>query len=277
MGDGIKIRLNEKTIRLDSPVCLRSLLEVECAEKIPDVVVVNGFPVASADWGGVLIRDGDVVVLISRGEMPSDNEFVSMLTARNSPALQGFFSDGTVGVAGLGGLGSHVATALARTGIGALVLVDFDVVEPSNLNRQCYDAADIGRYKVDALAERISRFNPFVQLNLHRLKLDETTVFPVFSDCDVVVEAFDSVEAKAMMVKSFSHPSFRSKFLVTASGLAGIGSPNEIRTRQLTRNVFLCGDLESAAGPGEGLMAPRVMVAAGHQATVVLRLLAGRI
>ncbi|RLE22974.1 MAG: hypothetical protein DRJ08_03285 [Acidobacteria bacterium] len=91
-----------------------------------------------------------------------------------------------------------------------------------------------------------------------------------------MVEAFDKAEAEAMLVRSFASSLFHSKFLVTASGLAGIGSPNEIQTRRLTHNVILCGDLVSAAKPGEGLMAPRVMVAAGHQATVMLRILAGR-
>jgi len=275
MDGKIQIMVNGRKVVLDKSLPVAELWNRQAESGTPDITILNGFPMDSMDSAG-LICDGDVVVFIRRGVMPSEDEFMSMLTARNSPALQESFKNACVGIAGLGGLGSHVATALARTGVGRLVLVDYDVVEPSNLNRQCYDASDIGRYKADALSESISRFNPFLKFVLHRLELNTENVFSVFADCDVVVEAFDKAEAKAMLVRSFACAPFHSKFLITASGLAGIGSPNEIQTRRLTRNVILCGDMISAAKQGEGLMAPRVMVAAGHQATAVLRILAGR-
>ncbi|NOY22699.1 MAG: sulfur carrier protein ThiS adenylyltransferase ThiF [Acidobacteria bacterium] len=274
MNAKIRITVNGKRRILDKPLPVRNLWEEQKETKKPDIVILNGFPLD--DWGQSFVKDGDSIVLVKKGQMPSRDEFESMLTARNSPDLQKHFRKAVVGIAGLGGLGSHVAMALARTGVGHLVLVDFDLVEPSNLNRQCYDAADIGRNKTDALADRISRFNPFVKISRHQLKLDKHNVFSVFSECDVVVEAFDRAEGKEMLVHAFGSLDFHSKCLVTASGLAGIGSPNDIQTRRLTHNIFLCGDLVSAAKQGEGLMAPRVMIAAGHQATAVLRILAGR-
>ncbi len=274
MNGKIQITVNGKPFTLHAPLDAMALWERQAPAKMPDIMVVNGFPVLSGERGRPL-RDGDSVVFIRRGEIPSETEFMSMLTARNTPGLQTRFQEAVVGIAGLGGLGSHVATALARTGIGCLVLADFDVVEPSNLNRQCYDVADIGKYKTDALAEQISRFNPYLRIVKHRIRLNGENVFDIFSNCNVVVEAFDSVAGKKMLVNAFGSSAFRSQFLVTASGLAGIASPNLIQTRKLTRNVYLCGDLVSAAEPGRGLMAPRVMVAAGHQATMVLRILAG--
>jgi sulfur carrier protein ThiS adenylyltransferase len=179
-----------------------------------------------------------------------------------------------VGVAGCGGLGSTVAIALARTGVGSLVLVDFDVVEPSNLNRQQYFVDQLGAYKVDALAENLARVNPYVRVERHRRRIGAADVPALFGGCDAVAECFDDPAAKAELAGAM-----RARLpaipLVAVSGIAGHGPAERIRSRRIFGGSFLIGDGESAARPGLGLLAPRVTVAAGHQANVILRLLIG--
>ena len=235
-----------------------------------DVLILNGFPLSS-DEG---LADGDHVVLIHRGETPDAAELEAQLMARSTPGVYDAIHNATVGIAGVGGLGSAIAVALARTGIGRLILADYDVVEPSNLNRQQYFIDQIGMPKVDALKANLTRINPNVRTAVFHGKLDRENIPHVFAPVDVLVEAFDAADQKALLVGVFrkQHP---DKQLVAGSGMAGYDSANLITTRRVGKNFYLCGDGESAAAPGNGLMAPRVGVAAHHQANAVLRLLLG--
>jgi sulfur carrier protein ThiS adenylyltransferase len=179
-----------------------------------------------------------------------------------------------VGIAGLGGLGSNVAIALARIGVGTLILVDFDVVEPSNLNRQQYFIHQIGMSKVEALQENISKINPYVKVLPYNEKLDQNNIKRIFKEAAVVVEAFDRAEEKAMLINVISEK-MPDKYIVAASGVAGYGDNNEIRTIRFSSKIFIVGDQKTAAQPGVGLMAPRVGIVAHHQANTVLRILLG--
>ncbi len=235
-----------------------------------DVIVRNGFPSSPE----VLVGPGDQIVLIRRGELPRPEELEALLVARHTPGVHRRVKAARVGVAGVGGLGSQVAIALARTGIGSLVLADFDVVEPSNLNRQQYFIDQLGLPKVDALAATLARINPYVPVEAHRLRLTPPEVPRVFHGCQVVVEAFDRAEEKAMLVETVLR-TLPDAWVVAASGLAGHGPADTVRTHRLGARLFVVGDLEAAAGPGTGLMAPRVGVAAHAQANLVLRLVLG--
>jgi sulfur carrier protein ThiS adenylyltransferase len=235
-----------------------------------DVVVCNGAP-CSADRE---VHNGDEVVFIRRGELPGRDELEALMVSRHTPGVHEAVKRSCVGIAGLGGLGSAIAIALARIGLGRLIVADFDVVEPSNLNRQQYFVDQIGQLKVDALRANLAKINPYVDVQAHAVRLDEENVPGIFAEVDVMVEAFDTPDAKAMILESFS-TNCPGKPLVMASGLAGFDPSNTIRTRRLGSNVYIVGDLVTAAGPGTGLMAPRVGVAAHHQANAVLRLLLG--
>jgi len=157
-----------------------------------------------------------------------------------------------------------------------MILADFDVVEPSNLNRQQYFVDQIGLPKVEALRQNLSRINPYVQVSVFPVRLDPGNIPEIFSGVDVLVEAFDGADQKAMLTEAFL-TRFPDTPLVAASGLAGHAPSNTIVTRRAGRNIYLVGDGVTAARPGEGLMAPRVGVAAHHQANAVLRLLLGEI
>ena len=235
-----------------------------------DLVILNGFPLAEERP----LTDGDRLVLIRRGEIPAAEELEALLVARHTPGVHGRLKKAHVGIAGVGGLGSSIAVALARCGIGRLTIADFDLVEPSNLNRQQYFVDQIGLPKVLALRENLARINPYVQVATHHLRLTAANIPQIFAEVDVMVEAFDGAEQKAMLVETFLG-SVADKPLVAASGMAGFGPANSIVSRQVGSRLILVGDGTSAAAPGQGLMAPRVGVAAHHQANAVLRLLLG--
>jgi sulfur carrier protein ThiS adenylyltransferase len=235
-----------------------------------DVLIVNGYP---ADPDQVL-ADGDRLVLIRRGEVLPAAELEALLAARHSPGVHDRVRSATVGIAGAGGLGSAVTIALARTGVGRLIIADFDLVEPSNLNRQHYFLDQLGLPKVYALRDTLARINPYVHVAACHLRLTPGNIAEIFGSVDILVEAFDRADQKAMLAETFT-ARFPDKPLVAGSGMAGAGPANNIKTRRAFGNLYLCGDGSTAAASGVGLMAPRVGIVAHHQANAVLRLLLG--
>ena len=175
-----------------------------------------------------------------------------------------------VGIAGAGGLGSNVAAHLVRAGVRRLVIADFDVVSPSNLNRQFFFRDQVGRRKVEALAENLRRIEPGLELTLHDVRLDAANLPPLFGACDVVVEAFDNVESKSALLSAL-----RDRPVVSASGLAGWGRSNEMKVRRLGANLVLVGDCASDIRAGLAPQSARVGIAAAMQANAVLALLLG--
>ena len=236
----------------------------------PDIFIVNGFAIKD----DINLNDGSNVVFIRRGVMPEREVLRSMIASRNSPELNLALSKAVIGVAGLGGLGSNIALSLARVGVKKLVLADFDVVEPSNLNRQQYFVRHIGMKKTQALKELINDVNPFVEVETHDIFLDEKNVASVFGECEILCEAFDNVAGKAMILNE-AGASLKDKKIIGASGMAGYFSSNLIKTIKFAKNVYLCGDLTNEAKIGQGLMAPRVAVCANHEANLAIRLLMG--
>ena len=99
-----------------------------------------------------------------------------------------------VGIAGLGGLGSHIAVFLARAGVQHLHLVDFDRVDESNLNRQHYFLRDVGRLKTEALAEQLLAINPALKIKTENIKLTEINAAAVFKADGIICEAVDRPE-----------------------------------------------------------------------------------
>lgn len=207
--------------------------------------------------------------------IPSKKEWMDALIARHGLDLHERFSSATVAVCGLGGLGSNIALALARAGIGKLILIDFDRVDLTNLHRQQYKAHQIGRFKTDALAENLLEIAPFIELETFTARISEDNLSSLLKDSHVICEAFDDAEAKAMLVNRVLE-TMPEKYLVAASGMAGMDTPNTIRTRKITKRFYLCGDAVSDVADTIGLVAPRVMLCAAHQAHTVLRILAGQ-
>ncbi|MBM4153913.1 MAG: sulfur carrier protein ThiS adenylyltransferase ThiF [Lentisphaerae bacterium] len=258
--------MNERPLAVEDGLTLLGLRDREKPDA--DVVTLNG----GLPAGDSVLREGDSVCLIRRGEIPDPAELDALMAARHTPGVHRRLAQASVGIAGLGGLGSAVAVALARVGIGRLVLADFDVVEPSNLNRQQYFTDQIGMRKTEALAANLARIHPRVRCETHAVRLVPDNLASVFATVDVLVEAFDRADQKVMLLQAFAaaRPDIP---IVGASGLAGHGDESGLAVRRLGPNLYIVGDLETAARPGCGLMAPRVGIAAHMQANVVLRLL----
>ena len=206
--------------------------------------------------------------------IPDRNEWIAALEERHGKELQEKFSSAAVAVCGLGGLGSNIAIALARAGIGRLILIDFDRVDITNLHRQQYKADQIGKYKADALLENLLEIAPYIKADVFTERITEDNFAELLKDADIICEAFDDAQSKAMLVNGVLEK-LPHRYLIAASGMAGMGTPNAIRTRKITKHFYLCGDGESDTADTIGLVAPRVMLCAAHQAHTVLRILAG--
>ena len=195
------------------------------------------------------------------------------LLKRNVKGISKKLKKTRVCILGLGGLGSNVAVLLARAGIGYLKLVDFDIVEASNLNRQQYRISHINMKKVEALKSIIKEINPFVEVDILDIKVSKENIHSIVGDIEIVVEAFDRAETKAMLMEELLTNT--NKIVVSASGMAGLGSANEIVTRKIRNNFYLIGDNYSDYEEYLGIMSTRVMICAAHQANMVLRLILG--
>lgn len=179
-----------------------------------------------------------------------------------------------VGIAGLGGLGSHIAFSLARMGVGKLVLADFDRVDVTNLHRQQYFIDQVGLLKTEALADTLHKIDPWIQLELHPVRLTPKNLSTIFGGCSILCEAFDKAEEKAMLLETVL-TELPHMTVVSGSGMAGAGSANKIQTRKAMNRLYLCGDEEADVAEYGSLFASRVAVCAGHQAHMVLRMLLG--
>ena len=188
-----------------------------------------------------------------------------------TPEERAVLESARVGIAGAGGLGSNCAMHLVRAGVKHITVVDFDVVNESNLNRQFFFRDQLGQKKVEALKENLLRIDPDADIRDVDMRLDASSAREVFSDCDIVVEAFDVVDAKVMLVSSFA---FSGKKLVTASGLAGWGRSNAMKVRKMG-NIVAIGDGETAVGANAAPASPRVGIAAAMQANSVVAMLLG--
>lgn len=206
--------------------------------------------------------------------IPSREVMREALNIRHGEDLQNKISAARVAVCGLGGLGSNIAIALARAGVGHLHLIDFDRVDLTNLNRQQYAVGQLGQYKTDALRETLSLVSPYCDVTCDTIQVTEETLPDLLKTEDYICEAFDRAEAKAMLVSGVLEH-FPEKYLVAGSGLAGLGSANTIQTRRVSKRFYLCGDGTSDSSVGLGLVASRVLVCAAHEANMILRLIAG--
>ncbi len=208
--------------------------------------------------------------------LPTEQEMTQALCQRVGTHMQERLKRSTVAICGLGGLGSNIAISLARAGVGTLILIDFDRVDITNLNRQQYKASQLGLKKAQALKDNLLEINPYLHIVAHSDRITEENLRSLTDGAQVICEAFDLADQKSMLAEAVL-TQFQNTVLVASSGMAGLGDPNEIMTRQISRRFYLCGDGHSDVEDAGGLFAPRVMLCAAHQATTVLRILTEKI
>ena len=261
----MKIFINEILKEVDEKFTAyqaRDIFKKNC-----DVLILNGYPISK----DILLKENDRLTLIKKGVKPSFEELESLMMARHTPNVHNKLKCGNVAILGLGGLGSNIAISLARIGVGKLSLVDYDIVEPSNLNRQQYFIEDIGKFKSEALKKIISRINPFIETKTYNMFVNKKNI-DKFKDADIIIEAFDNPACKAEICNSVLL-NMRDKYLIASSGMAGYYDSNTILTKKIRDKFYICGDFVSEAKKGEGLMAPRVAICANHMANLATKIL----
>ena len=194
--------------------------------------------------------------------------------AKHDPDILPILRASVVGIAGAGGLGSNAALALARAGIGKLIIADSDRIEITNLNRQQYTWSQIGKIKVEALVANLNKVNPFsTYVGVHR-KITRSNAAKIFAEADVMIEAFDLADQKQMLIETWiAH--FPDRPIIAASGLSGFGENRKIRQRRIGE-LYICGDEASEPRRGISPMAPRVGIVADMQANLAIELLVKR-
>jgi len=188
---------------------------------------------------------------------------------RNVPGMTEKLKPSCIGIAGCGGLGSNAAVALARAGVGRLIIADFDRVELSNLNRQYFFLTDVGEYKVDALEKYLKSINPSIQVTKHKTKLDRKNISPIFQEADILLEAFDKAESKKMLIDAWMK-TFPERPIVSGNGLSNLGRTDELKVTR-AGNIWFCGDMTTEMS--QGLCSARVAIVANMQANVAIELL----
>ena len=204
--------------------------------------------------------------------IPTREAWHAALVARHGDALQHKIEKTTVAICGLGGLGSNVAIMLARAGIGRLLLMDFDKVDVANLNRQQYKANQTGMPKAAALQQNLEEIAPYVETEALEVKITEENGVALLKEADIICESFDVPENKAMLTNLVLEK-LPEKYLVAASGMAGLGDANLIKTRKLSDHFYLCGDGVSDVKDGMGLFSSRVTACAAHEAHAIVRII----
>ena len=212
---------------------------------------------------------------IKMQQMISKEELDRAFDARFPDEMREKLRGAKVAVAGIGGLGSNIAVMLARSGIGKLFLVDFDVVDVTNLNRQMYFISHLGLPKTEALPQILYQINPYLTCESVRIKVMPENVRELFKEYPIVCEAFDKPDQKAMLVRELLMQCPET-IVVSGNGMAGYGDTNDICTSQKMRRLYVCGDQKTDVGGGIGLMAPRVAACAAHEANKVIQLIMER-
>ena len=204
----------------------------------------------------------------SAAPLPSREQILEALVKKQGSSAVKKLQRATIAVCGLGGLGSNIAISLARAGVGKLILIDFDKVDITNLHRQQYKMNQVG------ILENLKEIAPYVQYEVHQERVTAENVVSLLEGADIVCEAFDKADAKAMLVDTVLEQ-LPQKYLVAASGMASYDSGNSIKTRKITDRFYLCGDGQNDVDEVVGLVAPRVMLCAAHQALTAIRLVLG--
>ncbi|KAF0134725.1 MAG: thiamine biosynthesis protein ThiF family 2 [Candidatus Saganbacteria bacterium] len=195
------------------------------------------------------------------------NDFEQALTNYFLPEQLAKIEKTKIGIAGCGGLGSNIVVCLVRSGFKNFELMDFDVVETKNLNRQYYYLDEVGQSKVDVLSTRLLKINPDLKIKKVKAQLSDENIASYFQDRDIIFEAFDNVPSKKLIMETFGNT---NKLLIFGCGMAGITNQSEIKIKKIKNNIYMVGDGVTCVGPENPPLAPRVFACASLMASAAL-------
>ncbi len=179
-----------------------------------------------------------------------------------------------IGIAGAGGLGSNVAHMLTRCGFQHLEIIDKDIIDASNLNRQLFFLKDLQKSKAFCLKEYLLAINPQAHIIAHHQEWTLDNAADFFKDASIIIEAFDKPAIKKKYVEYYAS---KKKYVISGNGMAGIQTTTSAtQTRQLN-NIFFVGDSTTSIEDGHPVMAPRVIQCAGKMAEIVLDIVLSKV
>lgn len=173
-------------------------------------IYINGKNAKFSSGMETLLKDGDEIYIlpaVAGGSDLSSKELdrYSRQVMLEEIGYQGQLKlkEAKVCVVGVGGLGNSITTRLVGMGIGAIRIVDRDVIELSNLHRQTmFDENDVGQVKVEVAAKKLGKLNPDVKVEAFAISVNDYTALEVVEGCDVVIDALDSVNARYALNKA---------------------------------------------------------------------------
>ncbi len=267
----IKIEINGKVTTLKKSTQVKDIDNLsDKYNQENSIIYHNGYSANLVDT----LEDGDKLMIIKKNMQPSIDELESLISARHTPFVYEKLKQSKVAIIGLGGLGSNIAISLARMGVGKLKLIDFDYVEPSNINRQQYFLDQLWMHKTDAIYETLKRINPFVNLEKTPIKITEENIVDVLEGYEVIIEAVDGAVTKSMIISSVLK-FLKGSYIIGASGIAGLYDTSRFKYKTISDRAIIVGDFENEAKKGSGLMATRVAVAANIQANLAVKYILG--
>lgn len=208
--------------------------------------------------------------------MYTEEEIYNALCIRHGTDNQAKINQAKVAVLGLGGLGSNICMALAKLGVGNMLIVDFDKVDITNIFRQNYRLSDIGEYKTSAMLKQMKEINPYLNIKALNVRITGENIPEMIRDYDIICEAFDDKETKSLIINEILE-GYGDKIVVSGNGMAGYKSLNLIKTSSLGKRLYICGDMENGIETEKTLVAPRVCCCAMHEANMVLQIILGEI
>lgn len=171
-----------------------------------------------------------------------------------------------IGIVGAGGLGSNLAVILCRLGFTRLVVADFDLVEPSNLNRQIYHYDQVGLPKVEGLERIVASVLPEIDLKTHFIRISRDNIAQYFENCAVVADCTDLAQNKSQIVEAVL--TILPCPVVSVSGIGGRLTSDKLQCeRKFGDRLWVIGDRRSS--DGIGVAAPAVLATAAAMAEVV--------
>ncbi len=176
-------------------------------------------------------------------------------------------------IAGAGGLGSTIIANLAAVGVGHIGIVDSDIVEISNLNRQyIHKFTNIGKSKVDSAKEWIGEFNPDIEVISYNLRLEESNCKNIIKDYDLIIDAFDSYESKFLLNKIAVDS---AKVLIHGGVTEFSGQVMTVIPNSTACLACLFPDYDNSAYVTKGVLSPAVSAIASLEAFEAVKILLG--
>ena len=264
----MNIKINEQSIEIAENSFLFDIIN----PKEFEIIILNGHLIGK----NVKLKNNDSIYALNKKNAYNKEDLEMFLSARHTPNIQKKLKNAKIAIAGLGGLGSHIAVSFARMGIGTIKLVDFDIVDPTNIHRQYYFIDQIGMFKTEALLETLKRINPFLKYETANIKINESNIVDLFKNYEYLMEALDNAKTKAMLINN-ALAKLKDITVIAASGVAGLDDFDNVKVKKLGSRLYVTGDFTNETKPNNGLIATRVTAIANMQAHIAIRKIIGEL